>query len=74
MGVHQIEPPLDPFDAVAQAIDAHRLLGDLDTNLRDFALDRAHPRLYFTHVLARFIDCAPDMAQMLKNEILRFGH
>ena len=65
--VGQIETPLDTLDADVHPIKPIRHIGIL-------VLKAADALFYLANIVAHDINRAADMAQMLKNDVLRLGH
>ncbi len=64
--VGQIEAPLNTFDADIHPIKPIRNIGVLVFKIADALL-------YLTNIVAH-INSPTDMAQMLKNDVVRFSH
>jgi hypothetical protein len=67
----KIEAALNTLDTVAQSVDAHRLLGNLDVNLRNFALKCPNTTFDLAHVLTRFVN---NMPEVFEHDIVGFHH
>ena len=65
--VGQIEAPLDPLDAHVHSIKPIRHIGILVLKISDTLL-------YLANIVAHVIGRTTDVAQVLKNDILWFGH
>jgi hypothetical protein len=65
--VGQIETPLDTLDANVHPIKPIRHSGVLILKIADTLL-------YLANIITHVIDCATDVAQMLKNDVVCLGH
>jgi hypothetical protein len=65
--VGQIKTSLDAFDADVHPIKPIRHIGVL-------ILETPHTLLDFPDIVAHAVDCATNMAQMLKNNVVGLNH
>ena len=65
--VGQIETPLDTLDPKVHPIKPIRHIGILVFKITGALL-------YLANIVAHVVNRAADMAQMLKNDVLRLGH
>jgi hypothetical protein len=65
--VSQIETLLDTLDPQIHTVQPVRHVGIL-------VLETANTLLYLTDVVPHIVDRAPDMAQMLKNNVIGLDH
>ena len=65
--VSQVETSLDTLDADIHPIKPIR-------HIRVLILKIADALLYLANIIAHVIDRATDVTQMLKNDVVRFGH
>lgn len=65
-GLGQIEAAFDPFDAAIDAVETVREIGVL-------AFKNAETRPHLVHIVAKAIDGAMDVPQMLQDDIVRRG-
>ena len=72
--VSQIEALFNPLQPVRNAIDPLGKLGDLDMHMRQFPFDRADAMLDLAHVVPQRIDRSANVAEMLKNDVVRLNH
>ncbi|MBX9843702.1 MAG: hypothetical protein K2Z80_18025 [Xanthobacteraceae bacterium] len=66
-GLGQIETTFDPFDAAIDAVEAVGEIGVL-------AFENAEARLHLAHIVAKAIDGASDVPQMLETDIVGLDH
>jgi hypothetical protein len=73
LDISKIEPTLNAFDRVCQAVHAIGYLGKSHVHLGNFSFESADPLLHLAHVIAQAVDGTAYVPQMLKHDIVDVG-
>jgi hypothetical protein len=74
LSLDNIEPPLNALYSFVNSVDPDGKFGDRNLNLRKINLQPPNPGFHLTHVLPQAIHCAANVAKVLKDQVLGFGH